>query len=181
MCVEKIPTTVCLHFIQLTNECQVQNRPAPVPCLSRPESIGDPINNKGFEFSTNFLHLFRQSALLKSNFVKSRVLRPASHRLSFSRIVHTSTRPISVSVELELELHCCCYCFPRHEAPLDAPCASLTQRVVRHSRQSFRSLVPNLVLQVTIRVAVALTVTLAVAVAVAVAVTHHCHCYPPSW
>ena len=40
--------------------------------FSRPESIGDPINNNSFEFSTKFLHLFRQSALSKSHFVKSR-------------------------------------------------------------------------------------------------------------
>ena len=41
--------------------------------FSWPESIGDPISNNFFEFSTNYLHLFRQSALLKSHFGKSRV------------------------------------------------------------------------------------------------------------
>ena len=56
---------------------------------------------------------------------------------------------------------------------MDAPCASSTHPVVQHLRRSFRLLVANLVLQVTIRVTVALTVTLALAVVV----THHCHCY----
>ena len=73
-----------------------------------PESIGDPKSNSGFEFSFFFLHLVRQSSLLKSHFVKSRVIGPPSHRLSASelsrRIVHTSTKPFSVSVELSLLL-----------------------------------------------------------------------------
>ena len=76
--------------------------------FSWPESIGDPISNNFFEFCTNYLHLIRQSALLKSHFGKSRVTGPPSHRLSASeisqRIVHTSTKPILVSVELSLLL-----------------------------------------------------------------------------
>ena len=61
MCVKEIPTLVHLYFVQLTNECQC--RTARARSLSpRPESIDVPINNSGFEFSTDFLHLFRQSS-----------------------------------------------------------------------------------------------------------------------
>ena len=126
---------------------------------------------KGFEFSTNFLYLFRQPALLKSHFVKSRVIGPPSHRPSASelsrRIVHTSTKPISVSVD------CCrnCFCCPQLEALLDFPCASSILPAVRRLHQSFRSPVTNTVLQVAV---------VQVAVALAEAVTPsrcHCHCY----
>ena len=43
-----------------------------------PESIGDPISNSGFEISINYVHLLRQSALLKSHCVKSSVTGPPS-------------------------------------------------------------------------------------------------------
>ena len=78
---------------------------------SRPASIGDPISNNGFEFSTNVLHLFRQSALLKSHLVKSRVAGPPSHR------------PFCLGIFTENRTH---IYFPQLEALLDAPCASLT-------------------------------------------------------
>ena len=105
----------------------------------------------------NFCICFRQSALLKSHFVKSRVIGPPSYLVSASklsrRIVHISTKPISVTVELS----CCCYCScPRLGELLDAPFASLAFPVVRRSLQSFPSPVPNSVLQVTVvQVAVA--------------------------
>ena len=55
----------------------------PVPRLSPPPaSIGDPISNGGFEFSISFMHLVRQSAVLKSHFVKSKVIGPPSRRSS---------------------------------------------------------------------------------------------------
>ena len=106
------------------------------------ESIGDPISNSGSEFSINFLHLVRESALLKSHLVKSSVM--------LSVHLHALLHPLQVSlqphlVQLPRNLHresythppspfqcrlsfhcCCCYYCPQLEALLDAPCASLT-------------------------------------------------------
>ena len=111
------------------------------------KSIGDPISKVGFEFFTNFLHLFRQSALLKSHSVRSSVTGPPRQRLSASefsqRIVHTSTNPISVSVELSLLL--LAVRSLRHFETLSAP---LRFSVVRRSHLSFRFPDPNLVFQV---------------------------------
>ena len=82
--------------------------------------------------------------------------------------------------QCRLSLHCCCncycycYCFPRLEALLDAPCASLTLPVVRRSHQSFRSPAPNTVLQVAV---VPVSVVQAVALAEA-ATPNRCYCYP---
>ena len=71
----------------------------------RPKSIGDPISRSGFYFSTNFPHLVRQSALLKSHIVKSSVTGPPRQQPSvLERIVDTSTNTISVSVQLSLLL-----------------------------------------------------------------------------
>ena len=67
-----------------------------------------PIGRSGSEFSTNVLHLVRQSALLKSLVVKSGVTSPRRRRRCASgfsgRIVQAYTNPISVSVELSLLL-----------------------------------------------------------------------------
>ena len=136
------------------------------------EAIGDPISNNGFEFSINFLHLFRQLALLKSHFAKSSVTSPPSRPSATATgfpvapfrsdtfefpqtIVHTC--PPS-PFQRRLSFHCCCcYCCPQLEALLDVPCASSSLPVVPRSHRSFRSPVPNSVLQVAVvQVAVAL-------------------------
>ena len=115
----------------------------------RPESIGDPTNNNGFEFSTNFLHLFRQSALLKSHF--RQIKSPRTTFTSTFVLRELCTHPLDpfqyqLSLSLSLSFHCCCCCFPRLDALLDAPCASLPHPVVQRLRRSLRSLVPNPVL-----------------------------------
>ena len=134
------------------------------PCarslFSRPESIGDPINNNGFEFSTNFLHLFRQSALLKSHFVRSRVIGHLHINLLPQNYHGESyTNPPS-PFQGRLSFHCCCcYRCPQLDVLLDAPFASLTLPVVRQLHLSFRSPVPHSVLQLAVvHVAVAQTV-----------------------
>ena len=83
--------------------------PVFAPCpLHKSRLVIHPISRSGSEFSTNFLHLVRQSALLKSHVVKSGVTGPPRRRICASgfsgRIVHASTYPISVSVELSLLL-----------------------------------------------------------------------------
>ena len=117
-------------------------------------------NSRPIQFTTNFLHLFRHSALLECHTVRSSVAGPPRQRLSapeFSeRKVHTSTNPISLSVEVSLLLLLlllllyCCYCCQRLEALRDAPCASLALPVVRWLRLSFRSRVPKPVFQVAV-------------------------------
>ena len=83
--------------------------PVLAPCpLHQSRFVIHPISRSGSECSTNFLHLVRQSALLKSHVVKSGVTGPPRRRRCclgiFRRIVHASTNPISVSVELSLLL-----------------------------------------------------------------------------
>ena len=114
MCVKKITSRTC---ISKNSQMCARYRTAQVCSSSSPsESIGHPIINNGFEFSINFLHLVRQSALLKSHFVKSSVAGPPSRSSATATgfsvalsefpqvIIHTSTNPISVSVELSLLL-----------------------------------------------------------------------------
>ena len=132
--------------------------------------------------------------MLKFHFVKSRVIGPSSRpsantatsfTVTFSRCdppSHPSATatgfPVTLSRSDTLELsrahvhqasfHCCCYCCPQLEALLDAPCAFLILPAVRRWRLSFRSPVPNYVLQV---------VVVQVAVALAEAVTpNRCYC-----
>ena len=83
--------------------------PVLAPCpLHQSRLVIHPISRSGSEFSTNFLHLVRQSALLNSHVVKSGVTGPPRRQRCASgfsrRIVHASTNPISVSVELSLLL-----------------------------------------------------------------------------
>ena len=119
--------------------------PVLAPCpLHRSRLVIHPIGRRGSEFSTNFLRLVRQSALLKSHVVKSGVTSPRRRRCAsgFSgRIVHASTNPISGSVALSLLL-CCCHCCPLIEALLDAPCISfaLPVRLVHLSRRAVNPL-----------------------------------------
>ena len=162
---KEIPTPVQLCFVQLANECQVQN-PRARSLFSRPESIGDPINNNGSSSLTICCILFRQSVLLKSHFVKSRVIGHL-HIGLLPRNCHgeSYTHPPS-PFQCRLSFHCYCCCCPRPEVLLDAPFASLTLPVVRRLRQSFRSPVPNSVLQVTVAQAVAQAAT-----------PNHCYCY----
>ena len=201
--------------------------------LSRPESIGDPFNNNGFEFSTSFLHLFRQSALLKSHFVKSSDVGPLSRpsatatgfrnfhlrallqplkgfpvtlsEFSPSRPATATGFPVTLGIstftpfcnryrfpcnplgiskenrthihqahsfQCRLSFHCCCSycCCPRLGLLQDAPFASSVLPVVRRFHRSFRSPVPNSILQVAV-------VQVAVAQAVAQAATpNRCYC-----
>ena len=83
---------------------------------SSSESISDPINNNGFEFSVNVLHLVRQSAFLKSHFVKSSVTGPPS-RSSFFFSCNRCRIPVilsefphnpPMSFQCRLNFHCCC-------------------------------------------------------------------------
>ena len=100
----------------------------------RPESIGDPISNSGLEFSANFLHLFRQSALSKSHFVTSSGFGPPRQRLSASECSEILSTCPPTPPQCQLSFHCCCYCCyccPWLEALLDAPCTSLALPVVR--------------------------------------------------
>ena len=113
----------------------------------------------------------RQSALMKSHFVKSRVIGPID-RLPRNCHRGSYTHPPS-PFECRLSFHCCCchcYCCPQLHKLLDAPFASLTLPVVR--RLHLRAPVPTSVLQV---------VEVQVAVALAEAVTPspcYCYCYP---
>ena len=109
------------------------------------EPISDPISNNVFELSINFLHLVRQSALLKSHFVKSSVTGPPSRSsataTSFplpSRNVHREsyTHP-PIPFQCRLSFHCCCCycsCCPQLEALLDAPLRLFDSPCLFHGR-----------------------------------------------
>ena len=87
---------------------QCRNAHACSLSLHQSRLVIHPIGRSGSEFSTNFMHLVRPSALLKSHVVKSGVTGPPRRRRCASgfseRIVHASTDPISVSVALSLLL-----------------------------------------------------------------------------
>ena len=121
------------------------------------ESIGDPISNNNFEFSINFLHLVRQSALLKSHFVKSSVVGPpsplqVSPKPSRNFHLHALLQPQQVSpltsrnfhresythppipFQCRLSFHCCCcYCCLQLEALLMLP-STLCLSLLFHGR-----------------------------------------------
>ena len=119
MCVKKVPSSAHLCFVQLTDECQVQNRPC-LLLVPPPKSIADQISRSGFE---NFEPIFSiwcdDQLLLKSHVVKSSVTASASEFPESTAC--TSAHPISVSVEL-----CCycCHCGPLLQVLLGAPCTS---------------------------------------------------------
>ena len=74
MCVwRKKPSLGHLCFVQLTNECQVQRPPDFAPRPLRQNRSAIPSAVAVSKFTINFLHLVRQSAMLKSHFVKSSV------------------------------------------------------------------------------------------------------------
>ena len=126
-----------------------QCRTARVCSSSTPsEWIGDPISNNGFEFSINFLHLVRQSALFNST----------SSSQALSVHLHTLLQPLQVSPLPSRNFHresythppipfqcqlSCWYCCSQLEALLDAPCASSILPVVPRSHRSLRSPVPT--------------------------------------
>ena len=150
-----------------------------------PRSIGDPINIKDFEFSTNFLHLFRQSALLKSHFVKSRVIKPHSHQpfantASRFSVTLLGLMPRNCQKELctlppspfwcRLSIHCCCssYCCPQLVAPLDV----FLRLFDSSCCSTYVSVIPGLVLQNTVLQVVVVQVALAEAVT-----PNRCYCW----
>ena len=149
VCRKYRPPCTCISY---NSQMNVRCRTARARSLSpRPESIGDPISNSGFELSTNFLRLFRQSALLKSHSVRSSVTGPPRQRPLVSEFSENlcTYPPTAFQCQLSFHDHCyccyCCYCRPRLEAFLDAPCASLALPVVRRLHLSFRFPGPNLV------------------------------------
>ena len=94
----------------------------------------------------SYLHLVRQSSLLKSHVVKSSVTGPPRRQPFVSRfserIVRTSSNPrLSCAC-------CCCYRYPLLQVLLDVPCASFALPVVRLVHLSSRSPVPNPAFQV---------------------------------
>ena len=134
------------------------------------KSINDPISNSGFEYSTNFLHLFRQSALSRSptSSSQSSSVRQDGYLL-LRRGWHTHP-PLPFLCQLCFHCFCyCCFCCPWLEVLRGALCAFLVLAVVEQLHQSFRSRVPNPVFQ---------TVPVQVAVEQAEAATsNRCYCY----
>ena len=175
--VKEIPTPVQLCFVQLADECQVQNPPWPFLVLSTRVIRW---SNQQQRFRVlNQLSAFGPAI----GFVQISI----SSRQALSVHLHALLQPLQVSlpsrnVKRELftrppspfqcrsSFDCfCCYCCPQLEALLDSPCSSTVASVI--------SVFPNPVLQVTV-------VQGAVAQAVAQVATPNrccCYCYSLPW
>ena len=107
-CGKEMPTPVQLCFVQLANECQVQNPSCPFPLLTTRV-------NRWSNQQQRFRVLYQFFAFVPTvRFVEVQLPQIKSYRTAFilafclsevsQKIVHTSTKPISVSFELSLLL-----------------------------------------------------------------------------
>ena len=104
--------------------------PVLAPCsLHQSRLVIHPIGRSGSEFSTNVLHLVRQSALLRSLVVKSRVTGPRRRATLCPRDFQgESCKHPLIPFRCRLSSHCCC-----------CHCCPLIQALFRWSLHLFRS------------------------------------------
>ena len=118
---KEIPTSVQLCFVQLADECQMQDRPCPFlvlsPILNQFSAFVSTINSSGIPLC--------QIKRCRSTFTPFCTATNLSVVLFVARNRHRElcTRPPN-PFQCQLNFPCCCCC-PTFEALLDAPCASL--------------------------------------------------------